>query len=213
MFFLSWGRWSKIRHIGSAGIRHCDRCDQDSEFQAFVSYTVRHIYWLFRWVTGSEPQIACGNCGATCWGDEVINDATAKKAIPFFDRRGWTLGAGAIASLFGIGAIASAQDSRNSQRFIQAPIAGDLYEVDVARMSDKPEAPVMYSVVRVTGVDARAVTVQMASRYYGDLRGVQRDVRDGSTSRADYYAPGQAIIPRGAVAKMYADGVISDVVR
>src|SRR5437867_4023732 len=201
MFFLNWGRWTKVLHMGSAGVRHCDRCGQDSEFQAFVSYTVRHIYWLFRWVTGSEPQIACGNCGATFWGDEVIDNAAAKKAIPFLDRRGWTLGAGAVASLFGFGAIAAAADSQNNATFIQAPIAGDLYEVDLAKMSDKPEAPMMYSVMRVTNVGKEAVSVQVASRYYQDLRGVQRDVRDGMTNRAEYYAPGQAVMPRNAVAK------------
>jgi hypothetical protein len=213
MFFISWGHSSKISHLGSAGVRHCDRCGQDSEFQAFVSYTVRHIYWLFRWVTGSEPQVACGNCGATFWGDEVIDEAAAKKAIPFFDRRGWTLGAGAIASLFGLGAMASAADGRSNAAFIQAPLAGDLYEVDMARLSDKPEAPVMYSVMRVTNVEKDAVSVQLASRYYDSLRGVERDVTGGQTSQADYYTPEQAKLPRAVVAKMYNDGVITDVVR
>src|SRR4051794_39166069 len=171
MFFISWGRWEKIAHMGSAGFRHCDRCGQDSEFQALVSYTVRHIYWLFRWVTGREARIACGNCGAVYWGDDSIDDSAAKKAIPFFDRRGWTLGAGPIASLAGLGAVASATDTRDNESYIQAPITGDLYEVDMAKMTDKPEAPVMYSVMRVTNVTDRTVTVQLASRYYPDVRG------------------------------------------
>jgi hypothetical protein len=211
--FFSWGRWSKVLHLGSAGVRHCDRCDKDSEFQAFISYTVRHFYWLFRWVTSREPQVACGNCGATFWGDDAIDDAAAKKAIPFLDRRGWTLGVGAVASLFGFGAIAMAADSRNNTAYIQAPMAGDLYEIDMAKMSDKPEAPVMYSVMRVTNVQKDAVSVQLASRYYETLRGVQRDVSSGRAANADYYAPGGATMPRAVVAKMYADGVISDVVR
>lgn len=213
MFFISWGRSEKIAHVGSAGFRHCNACGQQSEFQAFVSYTVRHIYWLFRWVTGRESQIACGNCGATSWGDEVLEDSAAKKAIPFFDRRGWTLGAGAIASLFGLGAVASAQDSRENSAFIQTPVAGDLYEVDVAQMSSKPESPVMYSVMRVTNVEDRTITVQLAARYYDRLGGVQRDVTSGAAGRADYYSPETAVMPRAALVKMYQDGVIADVVR
>ena len=213
MFFISWGKWEKLKHIGSAGVRHCDRCGQDSEFQSFVSYTVRHIYWLFRWITGHESQMACGNCGAIFWGDEVVDSAAAKKAIPFFDRRGWTLGAGAIASLFGLGAIASAQDNADNSTYIQTPHAGDLYEVDMAKLSTKPEAPVMYSVMRVTDVKDQTVTVQLASRYYEDMRGVDRDVRDGATARADYYSPEQEVMPRPVLAKLYHDGVISDVVR
>jgi hypothetical protein len=213
MFFLSWGRWSKFVSLGSAGVRHCDACGKDSEFQAFVNYTVRHIYWLFRWVTAREPQVACGNCGATYWGDDVVDDAAAKKAIPFLDRRGWTLGAGAIASLFGLGAVATAADNRDNVAFIQTPHAGDLYEVDAAQMSSKPEAPIMYSVLRVTDVEDDKITVQMASRYYEDLRGVQRDVDGGDAARDDYYSPERGMISKASLNKMYNDGVIKDVVR
>jgi hypothetical protein len=213
MFFVSWGSSQKASHLGSAGFRHCDRCGQDSEFQLFVTYTVRHIYWLFRWVTGRETQMACGNCGSTYPGDEAVDDAAASNAIPFFDRRGWTLGAGAIASLFGLGAVASAQNSSQDSSFIEAPMAGDLYEVDVAKMSDAPEAPVMYSVMRVTGVGKQTVTVQLAAGYYDRLGGVLRDVSDGTARRDNYYAPEQAEIPRATLVQMYQDGVISDVVR
>src|SRR6185503_11682998 len=110
----------------------------------------RHVYWLFRWTTDRTLYRMCGNClGVEYLEEQAVQPAAVKSAIPFMDRRGWTIGAGIIASLFGLGTIAAAADSSENQAFLQAPHAGDVYEVDLARMIDKPEKPVMYSAMRV----------------------------------------------------------------
>jgi hypothetical protein len=212
--FITWGSHGELAQVGDSEIMNCSRCEMDTNWSTMVSYTVRHVYWLFRWTTGRTLYRMCGNClGTEYLEDKTVQPGAVKAAIPFMDRRGWTIGAGIIASLFGLGTIAVAQDSSENQAFLQAPRAGDVYEVDLARMVDKPEAPVMYSAVRVVGVQPDAVELEVAQTFYDDLRGVQRDVRERKTSYPGYYHPERMKIAKAALSRMQAEGVIIDVER
>ena len=100
MFFISWGRRGGVAELGDAGHRHCARCDKDSQFQALVGYTVRHLWWVFRWVSDRKYAVACSNCGAQYAAAESDFDKQrVAKAIPLWDRRGWLAGPAIIGSL------------------------------------------------------------------------------------------------------------------
>src|SRR5687767_41386 len=162
MFFISWGASSALSQVGESEIMHCSRCEQDTNWSTMIAYTVRHVYWLFRWTTDRTLYRMCGTClGTEYLADEAVRPEAVKAAIPFLDRRGWTVGAGIIASLFGLGSVAVAQDASQNQAFLQAPRTGDVYEVDLARMMDNPEKPVMYSAMRVVDVQPDAVEVEI----------------------------------------------------
>lgn len=214
MFFISWGAAGALSQVGESEVMNCSRCEADTNWSTMVSYTVRHVYWLFRWTTDRTYYRMCGNClGVEYLEDASVQPAAVKAAIPFMDRRGWTIGAGAIASLFGLGSIAVAQDASQNQAFLQAPRAGDVYEVNLARMMDKPERPVMYSAMRVVAVQPDAVEVEIADLFYDDLGGVQRDVRERRTSYPGYYRPERVKLDKAALNRMQAEGVIIDVER
>lgn len=214
MFFISWGSSGALAQVGESEIMNCSRCEADTNWSTMVEYTVRHVYWLFRWTTGRTYYRMCGNClGTEYLADEAVRPDSVKAAIPFMDRRGWTIGAGIIASLFGLGSVAVAQDASQNQAFLQAPRAGDVYEVDLARIFDKPEAPVMYSAMRVVAVQPDTVEVEVADLFYDDLRGVQRDVRERKTAYPGYYRPERLKIDKAALNRMQSEGVIIDVER
>jgi hypothetical protein len=214
MFFISWGSSSALAQVGDSEIMHCSRCQADTNWSTMIEYTVRHVYWLFRWTTDRTYYRMCGNClGAEYLDEKVVRPEAVKAAIPFLDRRGWTIGAGAIASLFGLGSVAVAQDASQNQAFLQAPRTGDVYEVDLARMLDKPEKPVMYSAMRVVAVQPDAVEVEVADLFYEDLRGVQRDVRERKTDYPGYYNPERLKIAKAELNRMQSEGVIVDVER
>jgi hypothetical protein len=214
MFFVSWGSKGEVAEIGPAGDRHCDRCNQDGPFTRMVAYRVRHIYWLFRWVTDRTPFLLCGRCGSQYLADQDDHDAKQERdAIPFWDRRGWTIGAGAIGSVIALGSIAAAADSAADSGYVQAPHVGDIYEVDLAKMMDKPEARVMRSAMRITAVKGDSVEVAVANLYYDDWRGVDRDITSGKAAQADYYAPGHASLPVANLKRMRDDGVVYDIHR
>jgi hypothetical protein len=214
MFFISWGAHSELAQVGESEILHCSRCEADTNWSTMIAYTVRHVYWLFRWTTDRTLYRMCGNClGTEYLEDSAVQPDAVKAAIPFMDRRGWTIGAGIIASIFGLGTIAAAADSSQNQAFLQAPRAGDVYEVDLARIFDKPERPVMYSAMRVVDVKADAVEVEVADLFYDDLRGVQRDVRERKAFYPGYYRPERLKIDKAALNRMQSEGVIIDVER
>ncbi|MES2054568.1 MAG: hypothetical protein V4564_01400 [Pseudomonadota bacterium] len=214
MFFISWGSKGAVADVGPAGDRHCDRCNHDGPFTRMVAYRVRHVYWLFRWVTDRTPYLLCGNCGSEYLaGDDDHDVKEERAAIPFWDRRGWTIGLGAIGSVVAMGTIAAAADNVADSGYVLAPHVGDIYEVDLAKMTDKPEARVMRSAMRVTGVKGGSVEMAVANLYYNDWRGVDRDISSGKAAQADYYAPEHAIFPLANLKRMRDDGVVYDIRR
>ncbi len=212
--FISWGSHGALAQVGESEVMHCTGCGQDSYWSTMVSYTVRHVYWLFRWTSDRNYYRMCGNCLGTEHLDERQIPAPAvKAAIPFMDRRGWTIGAGIIASIFGLGSIAAAQDASENSAFVQAPRVGDIYEADIAQIVEKPEKPRMYSAMRVVDVRPEGVEVEIADLYYEDLRGVDRDLREGLAARPGYFRDDHIVFPAAALRQMQADGVIIDVER
>jgi hypothetical protein len=214
MFFISWGASSALAQVGDSEVMHCSHCDADTYWSTMVAYTVRHVYWLFRWTTNRNFYRQCGSClGVEHLEDQAVPQQAAKAAIPFMDRRGWTIGAGVIASLFGLGTIAAAQDASQNRTFLLAPHAGDVYEVDLARMMDKPDAPVMIAAMRVVGVQQDAVEVEIANLYYEDRRGVDRDMSERKTQYPGYYRSERLKLDKAALNRLQAEGTILDVVR
>ncbi len=214
MFFISWGSRGELVEVGPGGLRHCTACDKDSWFTKMLAYRVRHIYWIFRWVTDRTPYMICGNCGAAHGAEEGDhNSPEATKAIPKFDRLGWLFGVGGIGALIATAGVAGAADTAKDQAQIAAPKVGDVYEADLAKLMTKPDAPVMYSAMRVVKIDAKGVELELAKTYYNDMRGVDRDMNDGKAMDEAYYAPDHLVVPKDALAKMYFDGVVTDVRR
>lgn len=212
MFFW-WGARGGYAQVGSAGLKHCGYCDKDSWFERVVTYRVRHLYWIFRWVTGRELHQICGNCGATHLDDGDVRAPEVTKSIPAFDRRGWLAGVGALGSLVALGSIAAASGNAAKDRYVAQPQVGDVYEADLARLLTKPDAPVMYGALRITALRGDAVEVELPNGYYDDRRGVERDVRERKLDRPGYFVPQHLTMPRTALAKMYADGTAFDVQR
>lgn len=214
MFFISWGSRGGFAEVGPAGLRHCAYCDKDSYFTRMVAYTVRHVYWLFRWVTGKTPYLVCGNCGAEHSDDEMHEaHKDVAKAIPAFDRRGWLVGLGGIGALVATGSIAAASNAATDKTYIAAPQVGDLYEIDVAGLMQRPDAAQMYTAARVVKVASDSVEIEVGTLYYTDWRGVDRDLREGKTSAASYYGGDHATLKRAQVEAMFNDGTLHDVQR
>lgn len=213
MFFISWGSHGEQAQIGEE-ILHCSRCQFETHWSTMIEYRVRHIYWLLRWTTDRNVYRMCGNCfGVEPLDQSAVSPQAFKAAIPWLDRRGWTIGAGVVASLVGLGSLAAAQNASDNAAFIQAPRTGDIYEVDLARLSDRPQEPVMYSAMRVTEVGPDTIQFELADVFYDRLGGVQRDVTRGRVYDADYYGTERLEVPKSAIQRMWAEGVIIDIER
>jgi hypothetical protein len=84
----------------------------------------------------------CGNCGSDYLTDESdISSHAVGAVIPVMDKRGWTIGVGAIASLVGLGTVAAAAETPADKSYVQAPMVGDIYETDMRGWSRHPRNP------------------------------------------------------------------------
>ena len=158
--------------------------------------------------------MACGNCGCLYPAEQAsFGEQAERGAIPFMDRRGWTIGAGALGSLVVLGSVAAATDSGQNEAFLAAPHVGDVYEVNTANLMTEPDSPTMYSAMRVVEVQRGDITLQMGKTYFEDLGGVQQDVREGLVLNADYYMADKFVFPRADLQAYYQNSTIVDVER
>ena len=208
-----WGARGEAAQVGAAGRFHCNACGKDGSFTRVVSYRVRHAYWLFRWMTGRQLHLVCDNCGASAMDDMAVGAPEVTRAIPAFDRRGWLAAPALLASLVVIGSIGAAADRAADRGYLARPRVGDIYEVDIARRLGRPEAPVMFTALRVAALRGDQVELEMGNGYYAERRGVDRDIDTGAITRPGYFVGERMMMPKAALAKMYADGVAVDVRR
>jgi len=210
--FIAWGSSTKVAHVDQIDAQNCDTCGAERPFNVFLRYRVHHLWYLFRWITGKEYLAECTGCGRAIPASSEDYEQ-GKSRVDFIDRFGWAIGVGGIAALILLGFLFDRQNHQRDDALIAAPHVNDLYEVDVARMSDHPEAPIMYSLLRVKAVTPQGVEVQVANLYYNEVRGVTRDIDQGRARQDNYYSADTGVIPVAGLQRMHADGTLIDVIR
>lgn len=219
---LIWGSSGKMVPVGDDGTAYCDVCKEKRNFTSFVSYKLRHIWYLVRWSTGLQYHRRCGIChnmfdiAAPTATDALSGQAVvAKSPIPFFDRWGWAIAIGAIAAFLGFAVIGSNQDKAEEQQLIASPRAGDLYQAAVDRLLPGAESQSVgsdYGVFRVERVAGGTVTLAQPKIVYSRMKGAREDI-SGGKARSDAYYEGTVDLPLATIRARHADGAISDVVR
>ena len=219
---LIWGSGGKMVAAGDGDTAYCDLCKERRSFTNFVSYTVRHIWYVIRWSTGLRYHRRCGTChnlfdmaaptASVSLSGEPIK---SKSPIPAFDRWGWAFALGAIAVLIGLAVIVGNQDKADEAALVAAPQRGDLYEVAVDRFLPEAESQSVgsdYGVFRVERVTGDTVTLSMPRIVYSRSSGSSKAIRNGETGSDDYF-DGTIDMPLTTIQARHADGAIQDVVR
>jgi hypothetical protein len=211
--FIAWGARSDVVHVDHLEPSHCARCGTDQPRNLYLTYRVRHLWYLFRWVSSRLYTSECSGCGQA----QEVPRAEAQQGRPdpvgFMNRFGWAIGLGAILVIGVIAVVADQRNKAGDLELLAAPRVGDLYEVDMARIETPPEAPVMYSMMRVQSVTRDGVIVQASTLYYNQLRGVQRDLDSGRARQNDYYGADAGPMSRARLMQLQANGTLIDVIR
>ena len=219
---LIWGSSGKMVAAGDGGTAYCDLCKERRSFTNFVSYTLRHIWFVIRWATGLHYHRRCGTChnlfdmAAPTATDGLSGETIKTKSpIPLFDRWGWAFALGAIVVLIGMGVIASNQDKAEETALVAAPQRGDLYEVAVDRFLPGAESQSVgsdYGVFRVERVSGEMVTIALPRIVYSRLSGSSKAIRSGEAG-SDAYYDGTVDMPLSTIQARHSDGSIRDVIR
>jgi hypothetical protein len=215
MFFISWGSRVYRRVFGEPEVHQCDICREQRTFRTLVAYKVYHIWWVFRWVVEKEFARVCTVCGNGKRVDEMdVVPKGTKSPIPFIDRMGWSIGAGGFAALIAMGTVASATQSSREADWLSHPAVNDVYEVNLAKLMQKPEANEMYSALEVVRVADGTVDVRLPKIYFNRPNGISNAVRDGRATRADFYDDSKVLrLKFAALQKMHDNGTILSVDR
>ncbi len=220
---LVWGSAGKSNIIGDAGMRNCNVCGQTRSFYYMMNYTMRHIWYLIRWSTGSKYYQLCSTChnGLPVEKSEIdaknLTGEKAKSHIPFFDRWGWAIALAGLGMFVVFAVIAGNADKKEEALMIAAPKAGDVYTINVEKFvggsqmqSDSIGGD--YGAFRVAEVKGEAVVLDAPKLVFSRPSGVSKDIRNGKTLEADYY-DGTLEVPVADMAKYFKDGAINDIDR
>jgi hypothetical protein len=215
MFFISWGSRVYRRIFGEQEVHHCDICREQRTFRMLVVYKVYHVWWLFRWVAQKEFARICTVCSNGKRVDEKdVLPKGSKSPIPFMDRMGWSVGVGGLAALVAMGAVAGAAQNHREADYLGHPAVNDIYEVNLAKFLDKPEAAVMYSSLEVVRVADGSVDVRLPKSYYNKQRGISDAVNNGQAKQPDFYLDDKVMTLKFAqLQKLHDEGTILSVDR
>jgi hypothetical protein len=219
---LIWGSGGKSQMAGDAGMRHCNVCGETRPFKYQVNYTMRHIWYLFRWATGRTYYQICSVCRNGLPVEKAEIDAKnltgekRKDPVPFFDRFGWAIGLGAVALFLVFAVVAGNADKADDAALIAAPRVGDIYTVNVEKFGDiaQDEGSLGgdYGAFRVAAVTGQTVTLDMPKIIYNRVKGVNKDIRGGDVRQNAYY-DGQVQVPLAQMKALHSSSAIVDVDR
>jgi hypothetical protein len=213
-FFISWGSRTYQRLFGAPEQHHCDICKEDRTFRNVVTYKVYHILWLFRWVVYRSYARVCMICrNGPQLPASQFEVKGAVSPIPFMDRMGWTVGVGGVAALALMGFVAISNETQADAAALARPAAGDVYEVDLAKLQVHPEAPEMYSTMLVTRVSADTVEVRLPKTYFNRMSGTSAAVSDGRAKSSAFYGDEVLTFKLASLPQMQKDSVILHVDR
>lgn len=211
---IVWGAKSQVANLGQQATRHCPTCEKERPFHLMLQYTVHHISYVFRWVTGKQYAMLCNVCQC---GDrldtKVVESRLAKSPIPAGNRLGGPLLLVliAIAGVFGV--LGDMNRGRDRDAYLAAPRKGDRYIVNAASLMKAPQSKYMYSVFRVRGVNAESVEFDAPTFFYSGASGPEKDMRDGKLDQPGYFSAAPVVLPRAEIARIHKEHAIHSIER
>jgi hypothetical protein len=211
---IIWGAKSEVANLGPQASRHCPTCEKERPFHVMLQYTARHIWYVFKWVTGKQYTIVCDVCQRGAMLDaRTVESKLGKSPIPFVTRWGWAFLVGLLAIAAVFGALDDSSRGSSREKYVAAPQKGDLYVVNIASLLKAPQSKYMYAVIRVRGVNPDSVEFDVPSVYYSGASGPTKDMRDGKLDQPDYFAAAPVVLTRAEIARIDKEHAIHSIDR
>jgi hypothetical protein len=211
---IIWGSKGEVADLGPRESKQCPTCERERTFKLMLQYKVRHVWYVFKWITDKQYALVCDVCHR---GQQLVTKTVEEKIgkppIPFMSRWGWTFLVGLVACGFLFGAVENLKERAHTQTYFAAPQRNDLYLVNVASLLKSPESPSMYAVLRVRSVSADGIEFDAAKMFYNRVNGARNDLRDRRVADAGYFAAAPVVITRERLGAMQHEGAIVSIDR
>jgi hypothetical protein len=211
---LVWGSKGEVADLGPQHSQHCPTCEKERAFKLMLQYKVRHIWYVFKWVTDKQYAVVCEVCQR---GQQLVaktvEEKLGKSPIPFSSRWSWAFLVAIVAGVFVFGAVENGKRDDRTQALMAAPMASDMYVLNVASLLKSPESSYMYGVMRVRSVKGDLVEFDAPSVTYNKVSGATKDVRSGKAAGAGYFVPSPVVLSRGDIVDLQRKGAIHSIER
>ena len=211
---IVWGAKGEVVNLGLQASKHCPTCEKERPFHLMLQYTARHIWYVFRWVTGKQYAVVCDVCHR---GNKVeahvVEAKLAKPPIPFGTRWGWAFLAGIFAVMAVFGTIEGFKSNSERDTYLAAPQKGDRYIVNAASLLKSPQSKYLYGALRVRNVGADSVEFDAATVFYSGASSVAKDIRNGKLDEAGYLSPSPILLSRAEITRLHQEHAIHSIER
>lgn len=181
----------------------CPNCDTNTSMTYAIFGKYAYIYWVPLFPMGKENILECNNCHKTYNLNELSDTIKTKFE---FEKQGagipiWYFsGIGVIALLIGLISYNSAQNSADNELYIQEPIIGDVYSLNI-------EGSSFYTTMKVSEVSADSVSVIYNDYEIDQKSGIDRiDKEKNYTDALDKYSKEELVF-------YFDEGFIYDIER
>ena len=211
---LVWGAKSQVADLGPRRSRSCATCEKERPFHLVLRYTVRHFWYVFRWVTGKQYAEVCHVCQRGNKLDtKLVESNLAKSPIPFGERWSWAFLAGLMAIVVMFDVFGTSSRNASREAYLAAPLPGDRYIVNVAGLLKKPQSEPMYGLLRVRTVNGSSVEFDAPTYFYSRASGPEKDVRDGKLDEPGYFSLTPIVLSKEEIARMHREHAIHSIAR
>ena len=208
-----WGSGGGHAVIGDAGAAQCSNCNSVRAFKYGVNYRYAHIWYLFKWITKRTYVRLCSVCdrGADVPKAEALAGGR-KDAIPLSYRFGGYLLLAAIAVGIVAGVLGYSQARARVEAHVAHPEVGDVFLLDLAKVTDAFEDRHAYGLMKVVAVTPQGVTVITGDASYDRMKGARKDFRNRDYDQPSYFDEEERIdLPTAKLSALSAS--IDDVAR
>ena len=211
---IVWGAKSKVVNLGAEASRHCPTCEKERPFRLMLQYTVRHIWYVFKWVTGKQYAVVCEVCHrGNSVAASTVEPRLAKPPITFGKRWGWAFLAGLLAIVAVFGFVEDWRRGDSREAYLAAPLKGDRYIVNVSSLLKDPQSKYLYGLMRVRSVAPESIEFDAATIFYSGASSVRKDIDKGKMDAPGYFAPTPVVLSRAEIARLHKEHAIHSVDR
>jgi hypothetical protein len=211
---LVWGSKGVVADLGAQSTQACPTCERERPFKLALQYKLHHVWYLFKWVSNKQYMLLCDVCQRGAKLDaKQVEAKLQKNPIPFGSRFGWAFLVALIGIAIAFGAVEGEQRGARTAQYVDAPRAGDLYVVNVAKLLKSPETSVMYGVMRVKTARDGQIEFDMPATAYNKVTAATKDVQNGKMSAAGYFVAQTLTISSADLQSLKKDGSIHSIER
>ena len=211
---IVWGSKGEAVDLGAQESKHCPTCEKERPFHLLLQYKVRHIWYIFKWVSEKQYTLVCEVCHR---GEKLVSKAVEaklqKSPIPFMSRWSWVFLVAAIGCIVLFGAIESTNRSSRTEALLASPKKNDVYVVNVSSLLKSPDSSYMYGLLRVRDISGDQIEFDIPNVMYNKSSGATKDLRNGKSSQPKYFAPTPIVLSREDISRLQQSGAIYSIER